>query len=69
VILALDSPDGKEAGFVIKPNQSMSWRGLVIAYSVIAIFSLAIAFSFYIIGLPLILPFCGLELLIFGVAL
>ena len=47
----------------------MSWRGLVIAYSVIVVYSLMIAIAFYSVGMTLILPFSGVELLMLGTAL
>ena len=54
---------------MIGPNQSMSWRGLKIIYCLIVIFSMTIAIAFYSIGLTLILPFSGLELLALGTVL
>ena len=55
--------------FVIAPNQSMSWKGLLWAYCGIAGISLAIAGYFWVHGLTLVLPFSGLELLALGAAL
>ena len=69
MILALDHLDEESVGFMIGPNQSMSWRGLVIAYCVIVVYSMAIAIAFYSAGLTLILPFYCMELLALGAAL
>ena len=55
--------------FVIAPNQSMSWKELLLAYCAISGVSLAIAGYFWIHGLTLVLPFSGLELLALGAAL
>ena len=65
----LDIPDLSGTGFVVQPNQAMSWRALVLVYLGIAAISMTIALSFYAIGLKLILPFSGLEVLALGVAL
>ena len=55
--------------FVIAPNRSMTWKELLLAYSVIAGVSLTIAGYFWVHGLTLVLPFSGLELLALGAAL
>ena len=69
MIVALNPQVDGTAGFIIGPNPSMSWQGQLLAYCVIVVFSLAIAISFYLIGLTFILPFSGLELLALGAAL
>ena len=69
MIIALDPKTDGAAGFMIGPNPSMNWQGQILVYAVIVVFSLTIAVSFYLIGLTLILPFSGLELLALGVAL
>lgn len=55
--------------FVVMPNRAMSWRGLVDAYAGIAGAVLLIAVFFWTKGLPLVLPFSGLELLLLGAVL
>lgn len=62
------APDQRRT-FVIAPNQSMSWKELLLAYCAIAGVSLAIAGYFWVQGLTLVLPFSGLELLALGAAL
>ena len=62
------APDQRRT-FVIAPNQSMSWKELLLAYCAISGFSLAIAGYFWVHGLTLVLPFSGLELLALGAAL
>jgi len=69
VIHCLSSPDNAGSGFVIKPNQAMSWQALMLVYTGIAAVTLTIGVSFYLIGLTLILPFSGIEVLALGVAL
>lgn len=54
---------------VIKPNQSMPWQTLVSVYLLIVFVSMAIGLAYFHIGLTLVLPFCGLEMLALGVAL
>lgn len=69
MVYCLDNIGDAQAGFVLTPNQSMSWRTLVLFYTGIAAFSLTIAFSFYFVGLSLVLPFSGLEVLVLGAGL
>jgi uncharacterized membrane protein len=54
--------------FVIQPNRSMSWRHLLFAYLVISAAVLAIGVASLSAGLPLVLPFSGLEVLALGAA-
>ena len=63
-----NGPDPASAGFVIKPNQAISWRSLMLVYLGIATVTISIGIFFYIMGLPLILPFSGLEILALGAA-
>jgi uncharacterized membrane protein len=53
-----------EAGFrvVLKRNCSISPRGLLLAYGMLAALSVGIAVGFALFGAWLILPFAGLEL-------
>jgi len=69
VVHYLDVPGRTATGFVVQPNQAMSWQALLLVYLGIAAFSITIAISFYVIGLTLILPFSGLEVLALGAAL
>ncbi len=68
VVYGLENPNSLENGFVIRPNRAMSWQAIVLVYLGIVVFSMSIAISFYAIGLTLILPFSGLELLALGIA-
>lgn len=65
----LTDPDRGGPGFVIKPNQAMSWRALMLVYLGIAAITFFIGLSFYFNGLTLVLPFSGLEVLALGAAL
>ena len=69
MISTLDHLGEKHTGYMLGPNQSMTWRGLMTIYGVIVFFSMTIAIAFYSVGLTLILPFSGVELLALGVAL
>ena len=69
MIEELGAACGPRRVFVITPNRSMSWNELLLAYSAIAAVSLGIAFWFQNLGLTLVLPFSGLELLALGAAL
>ena len=68
MIYCLDGLDTPGTGFVVKPNQAISWQSLVLVYTGIATVTLTIGVSFYLIGLTLILPFSGIEILALGVA-
>lgn len=69
MVHCLGGPDSVGKGFVVKPNRSMSWQSLMLVYAGIAAVTLTIGVSFYLIGLTLILPFSGIEILALGVAL
>jgi uncharacterized membrane protein len=59
---------GGEAGWVLQPTRSMSWpqaRRFIVAVTVV---SLAIGAVFAAHGLPLVMPFSGLEALAVGIA-
>lgn len=55
--------------FLIRPNSSLPWRGVVRFYIGIATVSFGIAILFALSGAWLILPFAGLEMLALGAAL
>lgn len=50
--------------FVLRPNQSMSWRGTLIFFFSLCLVSGSVAIPLTIMGFWLILPFAGLELLL-----
>ena len=56
-------------GFVVKPNQAMSWHAMMYVYSGIAAVTIIIGLLFYLKGLTLILPFSGIEVLALGAVL
>jgi uncharacterized membrane protein len=60
-----------EDGFkaIIRPNCSMSPRGLVTFVICLTVVSLSIALSFLSLGLWMVLPFAGLETIIVAVAI
>lgn len=66
-----DEQDPAAAGLrlIIKPNRSLSDRGAVLVLCATAVPVLTIGFAFYAIGLPLVLPFAGIEVLGLGAGL
>lgn len=69
MISALNGPEPGTRCLVIEPNQSMSWQTLVSLYLLMVFVSLVIGLAYFHIGLTLVLPFCGLEMLALGAAL
>ena len=61
-------PAGSECHWVIRPNQSLSWRGAVSIYTVIAGCCLGFAVAFALNGFWPVLPFAGLEVIALGTA-
>ncbi len=55
--------------FLIRPNCSLPWRGVVRFYIGMVVVSFGIAILFALKGAWLILPFAGLEMLALGAAL
>ena len=55
--------------FIVRRNQSLSWRGNKLFIYFMAVISFGIAGMFAFQGLWLILPFAGLEILVLTVAL
>lgn len=62
--VATSSPAEFEA--LIRPNCSMSPRAAAVVVICFAVLALAIALSFFALGLWLVLPFAGLEILALG---
>ena len=54
---------------VIKPNRSMSRRGLYVVMGVTVAFNLMVAVFLLVLGAPPVLPFLGLDVLAVGLAL
>lgn len=55
--------------FVIQPNCSMSWQGQVLAFIFIGSVTLGVGVVCLLVGLPLVLPFSGLEVSALAAAL
>jgi uncharacterized membrane protein len=51
---------------VIKPNRSMSRRGLHVVLGVMIAFNLMVAVFLLVVGAPPVLPFLGLDVLAYG---
>ena len=56
-------------GYIVKPNQAISWRSLMLVYLLISAVTIIIGITFYSMGMTLVLPFSGLEILALGAAL
>lgn len=69
MISALPGPDANTHCLLIEPNRSMGWQTLVSLYLLMVFVSLTIGLAYYHIGLTLVLPFCGLEMLALGAGL
>ena len=69
--LILELNENSESGrrYVVMPNQAMPWRKLRLWYFIISMFSLGVGVYFFSIGMPLVLPFSGLEVIALGCAL
>ena len=59
---------GNSAVFVVQSNQSMSRQALLTAYAGITATTLTVALYFFALGLPLVLPFSGIEIAALGAA-
>ncbi len=60
-------PSGRDCHWVIRPNQSLSWRRALQAYAVIALTCLGIGITFALHGFWPVLPFAGLEVVVLGI--
>jgi len=60
---------GCNAHIVVRPNQSLSWRGNLTVLTSLGIVMATIATGFAFIGLWMVLPFAGLELLVVAAGL
>lgn len=61
-------PSGLDCYWVIRPNQSLSWRDAVRVYAAIAVCCLGIGIAFAAYGYWPVLPFAGFEVIVLGVA-
>jgi len=59
---------GRNCCWVIRPNQSLSWRGAVRVYVFITACCLGIGVAFALHGFWPVLPFAGLEVIVLGIA-
>jgi uncharacterized membrane protein len=53
---------------VIRPNQSLTWRGALRIYTVIALCCLGTGLAFALHGYWPVLPFAGIEVIVLGIA-
>jgi uncharacterized membrane protein len=68
VVERVCDPSGFDCHWVIRPNQSLSWRGAVRIYTVIALCCLGIGLAFALHGYWPVLPFAGFEVIVLGIA-
>ena len=64
----VSDPSGLDCHWVIRPNQSLSWRGAVRVYATISVCCLGIGVLFALYGYWPVLPFAGLEVIVLGIA-
>ncbi len=69
MISELAESDDRQRIFVIQPNPPLAWNTLFRVFAAMAVFILGIGISCAVAGLPLVLPFAGLEVIVLGVAL
>ncbi len=68
VVERVCDPSGLDCHWVIRPNRSLTWRGALRVYAVIACCCLGIAIFYALHGFWPALPFAGLEVIALGVA-
>lgn len=59
----------QDVHFIIRPNNSISWRGTRIFFAAAAIVTFTVAILFALKGAWMVLPFAGLEIITLGVCL
>lgn len=62
-------PERGQYRIIVRPNRSLSWRGVQRFYLGIVLVSFSIAGAFASLGFWPILPFAGIEMLVLGIAL
>ena len=67
VELVID-PASSESRWIIRPNQSLSWRAVLWVYTFVAVCLLGMSTAFALKGYWPVLPFAGLELVVLGAA-
>ena len=68
MISELAESDDRQRIFVIQPNPPLAWSTLFRVFAAMAVFILGIGIACVMVGLPLVLPFAGAEVLVLGVA-
>jgi uncharacterized membrane protein len=68
VVELVCDPSGQDCHWLIRPNQSLSWRAAVQVYAAIAVVCLGIGIAFALHGFWTVLPFAGLEVVVLGAA-
>jgi uncharacterized membrane protein len=57
------------ACFVLRPNRSISWRGILVFFLALVLVSGSVAITLTVMGYWLVLPFTGLELILVALSL
>jgi len=68
VIERVHAPGGTDYHWVIRPNQSLSWRGALRLYAIISFCCLSIGIAYALHGFWPVLPYAALEVFVLGVA-
>ena len=63
MLAAVPGPGTVDRRFVISPNRSLSWRGNCLFIALVSAVLFTIALGFALVGLWMVAPFAGLELL------
>ena len=64
----VSDPAGSDSRWIIRPNQSLSWRAVLWVYALVAACLAGMSAAFAVKGFWPVLPFAGLELLVLGAA-
>jgi len=68
VVELVSDPAGSDSRWIIRPNQSLSWRAVLWVYALVAVGLTGMSVAFALKGFWPVLPFAGLELLVLGAA-
>jgi len=68
VVELVSDPAGSDSRWIVRPNQSLSWRAVLWVYTLVAVCLIGMSTVFALKGFWPVLPFAGLELLVLGVA-
>ena len=68
VVELVCDPAGSDSRWIIRPNQSLSWRAVLWVYALVVVCLTSMSVVFALNGFWPVLPFAGLELVVLGAA-